>query len=391
MSREDPKMRIQDYLDGRMNEAERGAFEAQLAGDATLARRVEDYRIAGQALRADPPALSPGFHTRLRARYEAARRPAPRWFRLLSWETAGIATAVVLAVALFTPFLFRQGLAPAEPAALEPMLELERQQRTDEYAEPPAGQETPGRSSRIVLDEKEQAAKVGTDDLDEPEAKPDAAENEEREWAPAPPVARDLRDAEQKNEPQDEVGSLEETGEGEKAARKKEEAGVRKAGVAEDAAAPAPLEAAPSQEKLKKRDVGGEQDAFRARSELSGMASAPQGFELQPGAVDPGAVVEVTDEAGWNVLIRGQATDRFADTGGLGELGDYTPGVRIVLVGPRGHAVDCRRTIVRSTEETYEIRLVPPAPGTSEHVHGCAVRLPDDGRSIRIIDAEPAP
>ena len=86
--------RIQDYLDDRMNDGERRAFEERLANDDGLAERVNDLRAISEALGQDAPELPPGFHTRLRARFEARHAPARQWFRPLSWETAGLVAAV---------------------------------------------------------------------------------------------------------------------------------------------------------------------------------------------------------------------------------------------------------------------------------------------------------
>jgi hypothetical protein len=125
---------LQDFLDGRLTGERRVEFEAQLESDAELAERVEAYRELGRALREEEPALSPGFYTRTRARFEQARRGRLRMPRLLSWEVAGLAAAVTLAGVLFIPGLIdrsRQG---------EPFPATET---TWEVKEPAAGIEEP--------------------------------------------------------------------------------------------------------------------------------------------------------------------------------------------------------------------------------------------------------
>jgi anti-sigma factor RsiW len=96
---------LQEFLDGRMSEKARTAFENRLAQDRDLARRVATGREVGRALRAGDEQVSLGFYTRARARFEASRRGRD-WFRLLSWETAGLAAAVAIAGVLFLPSLF---------------------------------------------------------------------------------------------------------------------------------------------------------------------------------------------------------------------------------------------------------------------------------------------
>ena len=78
MTQDALELRIQDYLDDRMSDDERRAFEERLATDAALAGRVRELREISDALGQDAPDLPPGFHTRLRARFEARHAPV-RW------------------------------------------------------------------------------------------------------------------------------------------------------------------------------------------------------------------------------------------------------------------------------------------------------------------------
>ena len=115
---------LQDYLDARLPEAERSAFEERLAGDPDLARRVESYRRIGRELRESPADLPPGFYARARDRFEARHRKRRGWFAPLSWETLGVASAAVLLAVLFLPaaldkppFDFFRGAEPAQREA----------------------------------------------------------------------------------------------------------------------------------------------------------------------------------------------------------------------------------------------------------------------------------
>ena len=69
MSGQNDERRIHDYLDGRLDAGDRAAFEARLSADEALARRIEELRGVGTALRSPTPELSPGFYARARARF----------------------------------------------------------------------------------------------------------------------------------------------------------------------------------------------------------------------------------------------------------------------------------------------------------------------------------
>ena len=113
---------IQDYLDDRMSVADRRAFEGRLDDDAELARRVDVLREIGRALRDDAPDLAPAFYTQLLGRFEEERRRSVRWFRPLSWEVAGLATAAALLAVVFAPYLLDRGVPGIDaPASLEPV------------------------------------------------------------------------------------------------------------------------------------------------------------------------------------------------------------------------------------------------------------------------------
>lgn len=410
MTPEELSMQIQEYLDGRMSDAERRAFEARLAGDAELAGRVEAYRLAGHALREEMPALSPGFYTRLRTRFEAARQPrSRRWFRPLSWETAGLVTAVILAGVVFGPFLVNQDYlrkAPSAPAA-EGMIELERQQRLNVYddviEEDREGQEAPGRREGRLEGRAEPKPSL-SETIAGADAEPDTSE-----FAPVPPATdaetkdrrlRDVANAPPARAQAGTAGDKESKKLGEKGAvsderrELEEEAAARGAyRAAADAdelepqqTAPAEMAPAPTLERKvaekNERVDRPELDALQSRAGRSEYFAVPIGVGLPPGIVERGQLVEITDEAGWRELLTGPAEQLLA------VLGEYDPSSRIVLIGPRDRPLDCAHAVVQPTADVYEIRLLALVSDSPELGHGCAFRLPRDGKTVRVVQLE---
>ena len=116
---------LNDYLDERMDDGEREAFERRLVNDPALERRVKEAREIRDALREGDEELSPGFMTRTVARFEQEQRPRARLPFGLTWSTAGLAVAGLAAAAIFVPLMFRGELAsqieelqPPEPTEL---------------------------------------------------------------------------------------------------------------------------------------------------------------------------------------------------------------------------------------------------------------------------------
>jgi hypothetical protein len=104
MKRARPDRLFHDYLDGRLTDEERTAFERTCERDEELARRLEAYREVRNALRSSESEPGQDFYAKARDRFSAAP-PARRawWPGLLSWEAAGLTAAVVLAAVLFVP------------------------------------------------------------------------------------------------------------------------------------------------------------------------------------------------------------------------------------------------------------------------------------------------
>ena len=347
MSPDTRQDQIQDYLDGRLSEAQRAAFEARLEREPDLARRVAEYRSIGQALREDPSSLSPGFYTRTRARFEAGAGGARRGFRLLSWETAGLSAAVVLAAAIFLPGLLRQDETLTAPATQQPLTTGDDQ--------------TSQATSRL---KKEAPADI----------------RGEEGFAAAPPPAEKQAEADKKSKTDVETLELDRL----------------------DADAPQPAPKAVSAESMvRANEPELEQEAGRRRqlqlresaqpsvergvsARLEESAPVFETLELPPGTVTPGKIrvgnEELSDRSKDQV-----AQKRFAATPSPGVFRDETK--RTVLIGSRPGLLDCSSVSVEVTSDAYIIRI--PSPGQEEDEAGpeCAVLLPVDDREIRVLES----
>ena len=334
MTQDALELQIQDYLDDRMSDGDRRAFEERLTGDAGLGARVRDLRAISEGLRQDAPDLPPGFHTRLRSRFEARHAPVRRWFRPLSWETAGLVAAVAFAAVLFAPVL------------------LERR---------------PGRAESQILfapTEKESRQNETRDAVEE--------DREDTDFAPAPesipePVVEsgaqlERRDGPAKSRPAPPPPS---------AKLKKDEKGA--------VGAPADPEAAAAGGRA---TLGEAKDELRAQNEgFDYRSTVAGGVALTAGVVEAGEIVEIQSEEQWDRMGLDVGRGR-GDT-----LGEYDPAARLVLVGAREIRADCELSVVVAVDEVYEIRLAAATVAATEPDHGCAFRLPADDRPVRIIES----
>ncbi len=123
---------IDEYLDDRLSPEQRRAFEQRLQDDPQLARSVAALRGVGELLRGAADGDSHGetldddFYRRARGRFlGGGREPHVGGLRLLSWESAGLATAAMLAVLLFVPPLVTRELEPLAPADSAPLAKQE--------------------------------------------------------------------------------------------------------------------------------------------------------------------------------------------------------------------------------------------------------------------------
>jgi hypothetical protein len=103
--------RLMAYLDGELPDADRHAFEAEIAGDPALAAELAAHReLAGRLSAAYGPVLDEPVPLRLQLAAQAANDPA-RPARPLAW--AGMAAALVVGV-----LAGRFALAPETPVAV---------------------------------------------------------------------------------------------------------------------------------------------------------------------------------------------------------------------------------------------------------------------------------
>lgn len=403
---------LQDYLDDRLPAEERAAFEARMREDRELSARVEACRRIGSALREAPPELSPGFYTRARARFEAAQRPRRRWFRLVSWESAGLATAVVLVASIFLPPLVRRDLpavgraaAPevrpvagvradkvqAKPAA-RPVDEgrpdeakseattrsLSEVRREEAQTEPAAPEAEEAARAALAREKSAPAAAAGATVTDEvgpqkrnapapPPPRPatgDVVESHERrQFAPAPAVAG-----------RDERADLGTAGEPETTAA-----------LPRAATSPPPAEVIEGRDNDDSSDLAARNDqparsTYESRvtgvSHLTPSADAAvdalpvDSYDLPDGVVEAGTVRELTDPRAIAELLGrlgGPAKRAEADSGPT----------RLVLIGRSTPAFTCRPARLERTGDRYVI-LLPAASASATPGGGCAVALPDD-------------
>lgn len=388
MKRDGSDERLQDFLDGRLSERERAEMEALLEEDVELARRVEAWREIGHALRQDDGELPPGFYARARERFEQTARAVPPWgFRLLSWEAAGLAAAVVLAAVLFVPEVMRNpDLRTGSPSTVE--------SSADEVpADRPAPSETAARDKRgtsealgkakgpddaaQVMDDRMKAQAPLEEDVTHAEGlrERDAAEPEP-EWAPVPPEAaapemeRERQEAEERT-----LTVLPPTAPGR---GRREPAATTEAELAEEPQ-PTPgrektgeraAKAAAPTEAFSRSDVSADLEGFAAQAVDVRVVELPADASIEDG------IRIIEHPADWEAWLAGPAGPA------LSGLGGYDAGRRLVLIGRSG-GVDCSSLTVRQDERGYRVRF--PRAGASA---GCGLLLPRDGLPIAL-DAAP--
>jgi hypothetical protein len=341
---------IQDYLDGRMSDEERRAFETRLATDDVLAKRVREERKLGEALRADLPELGPGFYQRLRTRFEErAGSPArpTRAFRFLSWEAAGLVAAVALVVAVFLPILSvrdaRDVIAPSDspaPVSVDDVAGAKGRQPPDETRDEPSKQLSEGQFAPAP------EAIGEADDRAAPSVEPRAKED-----ADLAPALRRARAAE--------PASPEVVGSG-TAAEEKRESPERFRSLDESAGMQAPES----------------ETAAGTRSDVAafGLLAPSTGRSLPDGLVGVGETREIADPEEWERLDR-----RLGGT-----IGAPRPGERLVLHGTRGAPVRCEQAVVEASDDAWRIHVSSPAQDEAGSA-ACLFRLPDDGRIVRFV------
>lgn len=389
MSREDEDRQLQDYLDGRLSAEERAELEARLEEDAELAGRVESAREVGQALRAGDEDLSPGFYTRARAHFEeSAGGKRRRLFRLLSWETAGLVTAVVLVAAVFLPGLVQRevpgesmlddmGAAPAPPPTQAP-------QGTDETAPGPVEMRAAEREPASAIREAPGKKKQEKGGFEVREAE------EDRAWAPVPrPRAKEAPAAAGEGAVHEAAPeALRSSAEPER--EPAEEAPVGFADPARgDRGAAAPAEArdaldADAEDKLAALGYVRSEAPKRARTlaeDFAGELLVVSGVRVPYALVEAGATEVVRTEAEWRRLRDRLGEERLALIGG------YDDDSWLVLIGARAEPFDCSLVHVLATDAAYRVVLPISGAGPLPSGWSCVVRL---RRDRPVVAVEPA-
>jgi len=346
------EQRLQDYLDGRLTPEERAAFEELLRAEPELAAAARTARRVGKALREEASELSPDFYARARRRFEESTGEQRAGFRMLSWETAGLAAAAVLAFALFVPHFMREGTPVDSPeSALADGIGAGEAVDSDVAT---LDEAVTGR--RDALDKETAEGQFG---IEEPKPKrekkqksDDAAASNvalaEEEFAPVPPPApRDAVEVAPAAEPEPRM---------------------------EQSAAKAPAT-------VQGRGMMKGSDAPLRSAAKMGAAAAATAVTLPLDVVEPGTFQTLERREAWDALLRSEAGSDLA------ALGSPDPAKRLVLLGDRGDLGDCADLGVFSTADGWEVRYRPVEHTGRERTAsgGCALTVPRDGRPVRLV------
>jgi anti-sigma factor RsiW len=358
VKREISDERLQDYLDGRLAECERAEIEALLLEDPDLARRVESWREIGGALRGETVDLPPGFHARARDRFERSMRARAPWgFRLLSWEAAGLAAAVVLAAVLFVPELMRHG----GPDRFVPS--TVRDKADDAWTGRPAPAEP--------SPQKEVEAPAVEDVRQEKGRRDDSSPEPELNFAPVPPEAASEHVESEAAAAGEQAAPAPVSAPGRQPPRVESRA---KASAAEGQVPPSGNRAEKKRSVERDEALGFARDAD-ALSAADRAADDVEAIGLPPEASIAHGIRVVDDPAAWEAWLAGPAGTALA------RLGDYDERRRLILVGQRGGA-DCSSLALHLTAGGYWVRI--ERSGASA---GCAFLLPRDGRPVALEDS----
>jgi hypothetical protein len=403
--------RIHDYLDGRLSASERAAFEARLETDPDLAERVRSYRDLGSALRDGDDGLSPGFYTRARAEFVSrtadARHP---WLRWLSWETAGLVAATVLAITVFVPGLIRDETPlPVDERAVQgrPMQKRSVGDAARPERAPVGTQDEGGKGDvlteqlRIDAPENSRKKKEQTRQLAEEEVTLDDSDREGARATPPVPDAKDAR--EDRFAPSPPPKAAAPSGSPGAAAPADETTADK---MRQSATAPGDRrtnEAAGSEPQLE-RAVAGRSFGYAANVPVPPIARP-----LPAGVVARGEVRVLgprgagddrrgQDQGGERDESKGSAEKQSraaasAQTESQLETFDTGAGAapgRTVQIGPRDRPFSCASITLTRDADGWRIGIPPwdPDGGTAAAEHGCELTLPDDGLPFRIVETD---
>jgi hypothetical protein len=355
---------VHDYLDGRLSEEERRAFEARLERDPELARIVEAYRVAGRALRDAPVELPPGFYVRTRARFEASRPARLTWMRFVSWEATGLAAAALLLTALVLPEVWeRYGpppeVAPSEPpSTTRPAAAPEAKLVSPAEAEgsiaptvegqasgletPPTASPEPPRDKREIADETAAFA-----DDDSGVAERDEVAEPRRAMAPKPDLEKGRAGGEENFEWQKKQATPQPEAERGRYRTQRSES------LQEGEFAPAPV-------------LGDK------------AAPTPRAEALPPGVIAARELVVIDDPESWNRFLQQLPADSS-----LALRPDFAT-ERVAVVGPAPGLDDCNSVRWSKTDDRIVIEWPPTALRGAGASGGCVVAIPADGRPVEI-------
>jgi len=373
-----PDGELQEYLDGRLSAEQRAAFEARLTREPALRAQLEGALEIRDALSSEPEALSPGFYTRARARFEesSGRTPARWTFRLLSWETAGVAAAAALATALFVPWLTDTGVprdlgSVAPEAKKQAPVQVEAEFDDDRDArEPPdlaqlsghASEEEAGARSGVVAKQKSEAPRPA--DLSPLPVTGENSHESNRD-------AGRGRFEQQPSEPQAEAA-------GEPFNLANAEVDALESRSRESLAAPLSPPPPPARKPAPAKRA--DRIAFDESVVTETAASAGRRqirVELAAGLVEPGGLRTIEDPSTWQALLDGP------QGAALAVLGPPTPDRRLVLIGTHD-SVGCDTLRLIRDRDAYRIEIGDVRVGRSAGA-GCAVTLPRDGLPVVVV------
>jgi len=356
--------RLQDYLDGRLSDRERAEVEAALGDDPELARRVAAWGEIGSALRSGDDELPPGFYARARERFEQTRPRSRFGFRILSWEVAGLAAAVLLAGVVFIPEMMRDpelGRAPAAPA--EPRSDTARAD-SPSTGEPSVRLESKTVARDVVA--PDDASPVPETTLLDEVASIEEAENmakEEIRETVREPAKQKLR-AELGPEP---------------AAAGRVSAVAPPERSRGQAAAPAPAEIDADVVEPEQEGIGRFEDSERLAQKTAPSRpksdaadeELPRVVALPASAAPPEGLTVLDTRPEWETWLAGAAGPA------LSVLGSPDPAKRLVVVG-QATGLDCSALRPARLEHRYSLRL------TAGSSVGCALLLPRDGLPVTL-------
>jgi len=353
---------LQDYLDGRMSDDERSAFETRLARDRDLAERVAFSREVGDGLREADVGLSPGFHARARARFEESQAPSRRWIVPLVWS-AGIATAALFTAIVLLPSLTQRDPVEESTVARLEKFDKEQDESTSRQQVPPpepTSVAVPADADSPVPAAEGEGAPVASD---EP---PGARKDELMKQVAAAPKRKSAEPVLQETADVVVGGAQSVEAETEIAAAEPVPGTAR--GFAQLDAASAPVE----RSRREKSDAGGKKGAPAAAADSWIQFPVAESFVVPAGRLATGEVRIIDNASAWSEFSDLPAT--------------YSPARRIVLIGPRARPLLCADIVLRVEVDRRIVLLPLAAEDAAGPRQGCGIQVPADALEIVVLD-----